>query len=682
MGIIQKLFGKGDGVPYSYFYNSGIMSSIISKPDALDFYKSWVFACVTLRSMAIANIDFKFYKMKGDNVIEVYDHPVLDLLYRVNPNTTKFDFLQLSMVYRDLLGSSPWILDDAKNPKNMFIARPEYFKEIRNKEGQIVKYVYEIGSYKKEFEPERVIFLKNYNPKNPDKGIGILEAVRMTAENDDMILQTNNSLLKNGAIASGFLETDREITTKEAKRLSKKARAKFQGFENAHKIQILQGGMKFKPNIIPPRDLEFIEGRNFNRDEILAVFNVPKALITSDNVNLANAKSAEYQFHKWTIEPLATQIVEQLNEFLVPKFDIDGWLGFEPLAKEDEELELKKKEVSWNKWKTTNEIREMEGGRPISGGDSIYMPISAQPVMDKKGVEQKHYIEIKSKRSVEGLVDLKTERYVKKRIKARNFRLNQEVDKFTEGVYKGIKKKSADNVTLKIVKSKKKLEIPKEKIERFYNIRIKTEDVLVAKLEKDFKRFFKEQKKRFKEALKTQKGLVENLGIDTQKEVEATFEVINPVMYEAVMQGAEQASDLIDMDAVMDLDFLEEWINEQSLESAKNITNTTVEAFESSISQGIAEGESINELSKRVNEVFDFNDRVRAERIARTETARGVVEAHRQTYKYYGFDEVKWLLEPDACPVCVEKEQNTWTIDSIKGEIPVHPNCRCDFYPV
>lgn len=464
MGIFNNLFGRltQKNVPYSYFYNTGIMSSIVTKRDALDFYKSWVYACVAKRSQGLAQIDFKVYKKQGDKVVEVLDHPVLDLLYRVNSQMTKFDFLQLSIIYRDLLGSSPWVLekeDGSDVPTSMFVARPEFFTVQRGKDGAVESYTYTIGTFKKTYSPDEVIFLKNYNPKNPDKGIGIIEAVRMTAQNDDMVIQTNNKLLENGAIPSGYLETEEVVDKSEIKRLTKKARAKWQGVENAHKIQILQGGMKFKPNMLPPRDLEFIEGRKFNRDEIAAVFGVPKSLLTFDDVNRASAVAGEYQFNKWTLEPLAIQVIEQLNEFLVPMFDTDAWLGFEPLAQADEVIETAKKTASWNKWQTTNEVRESEGLGAIDGGDSIYMPFSMMPVVggekkDACGHDHGNVLKIGSARKMDGRVSLKQERYIIKRINARNYKTNQLIRKATAHAIKSFE--GNRDVVLKIVDSKKK----------------------------------------------------------------------------------------------------------------------------------------------------------------------------------------------------------------------------------
>ncbi len=685
MNFIKRIYNQiinKQAVPYSFFVNSGVMSSVITKSDALDYYKSWVYACVARRSMGLAQIEFKLYRLKKNGEVEeVIEHELLELLYRVNPEMTKYNFIQLSVIYRDLLGASPWILSKTnksdKYPSNIFIARPEFFKVKKDDDGNVVGYTYEIGMYKKEFEKDEVIFLKNYNPKNPDKGIGILEAVRMTAKNDDYILQSNSNLLKNNARPSGFLEMEGNADTKMIKRLKKEFRRKYQGYENSYNVQLLEGGLKFKPVTLPPKDLDFIESRKMNRDEILMVFGVPLPVLgIYEDVNRASAVTAEYMFNKWTLEPLATEIIEQLNEFLVPMFGSDLWLSFEPLAKEDEETNLKNKEASWNKWKTTNEIRESEGLDSINGGDYIYMPLSSMPII---GGEKKEYIKIKASNT--GQLNLKTQKLIKKRILNRNLKLKLISEKASKKIINGLINKKG--IVLRIVVGAEK-KISDEQRERFYKIRMDNEAKLEGLWKKKLIEFFKSQEERFVKAIneKHKKDIATKYGINKTEELEATIAIIDPLFYETVMTGIAGASELIGEDMIVDMDFIKEWIAKVELEIGESINNTTIEAFEKTMKEGVENGEDLESLKKRVEEVFKFAVDYRAEMIARTESARGVVEAHRKTYEHYGFTNVEWLLSPDACEICNAKAEEEWTVKSIEGEIPVHPNCKCDFTPV
>ncbi|MEI8360953.1 MAG: phage portal protein [bacterium] len=681
MSFWNKLFKTAtQGVPFSFFMNSGMMSNVITRADALDFYKSWIYACVARRSMGLAQIDFKLYRnKKNGEVEEVIEHELLDLLYRINPEMTKYNFLQLSFIYRDLLGASPWILTKAnesdKYPSNIYLARPEYFRVNRDDNGQVVNYVYEIGTYKRTFNKEEVIWLKNYNPRNPDKGIGVIEAVRQTAENDDYIVQSNSNLLKNNARPSGFLELEGNASKGMISRLKKEFKEKFQGYENSYHVQVLEAGMKFKPATIPPKDLDFIESRKMNRDEILSIFGVPKPILgVFEDVNRASAVAAEYAFNKWTLEPLATELIEQLNEFLVPMFGSDLWLDFSPLARADEEMDLKRKVEGWNKWLTTNEIRVDEGLQPVAGGDYIYMPLSNMPLI---GGEKKEIIKIKAFSS--SRVNLKKQEYVKKRVLNRNLKMKRLAEKATKKAMSSLFKNK--RIILKIVNKNQRL--TDEQKHKFYQERMLSESKLEGLWKSKMTSLFVEQEQRFINSIeKSDQVGVDFKSLSKTDEVTATIQVISPLMYETVMTGVAGASALIDQDVIMDMDFIKSWLDQVSEEIGTSITETTIADFEKTMNEGISAGESLSELKTRVEKVFDFAVDYRAELIARTETSRGVAEAHRQTYEHYGFTDVEWLLSPDACSTCQDRATQGWTVKDIAGQIPVHPNCKCDFTPL
>lgn len=212
---------------------------------------------------------------------------------------------------------------------------------------------------------------------------------------------------------------------------------------------------------------------------------------------------------------------------------------------------------------------------------------------------------------------------------------------------------------------------------------MKEEEVLEDMWIKDFVKFFADQEKRFIEKVVTaNKGIAEEYGIDVEAELATTIEVVNPLMFETLMTGVNQASELTGQASIADFEFLREWLDKVEVEIGKSITNTTITAFNKTIEDGVAKGEGIDELTKRVETIFDFAKDSRSTMIARTETARGITEAHRQTFEYYGFEEVEWLLSPGACADCIAKDAQTWTTATIKGEIPVHPNCKCDFVPL
>src|SRR3990170_616017 len=91
----------------------------------LDEYRGWVFACVQARSEAVGAIELKLEK--GDK--EVENHELLDLLYKVNPSTTKEDLFMGTQAYLDLEGNAFWFLARDKDGKGaikeIWLLRPD-----------------------------------------------------------------------------------------------------------------------------------------------------------------------------------------------------------------------------------------------------------------------------------------------------------------------------------------------------------------------------------------------------------------------------------------------------------------------------------------------------------------------------------------------------------------------------
>ena len=78
--------------------NSGVMGDGTIPPTrkASDYLKSavgWVYGCVNAIGDEVGMIDLHLYSYNGSGVKEIFDSPILDLLYRPNSFTTKFNML-------------------------------------------------------------------------------------------------------------------------------------------------------------------------------------------------------------------------------------------------------------------------------------------------------------------------------------------------------------------------------------------------------------------------------------------------------------------------------------------------------------------------------------------------------------------------------------------------------------
>jgi len=120
------------------------------------------------------------------------------------------------------------------------------------------------------------------------------------------------------------------------------------------------------------------------------------------------------------------------------------------------------------------------------------------------------------------------------------------------------------------------------------------------------------------------------------------------------------------------------------LDLIKGLSEEVKKKLAFQIREGLLRGETIRELTKRVQEVTD-KTKYEAERIARTEATRIFNQAAEDRYKRAGAKYYKYLAAMDArcCPRCARNYGKIFKIDDPSApRPPCHPQCRCCIAPV
>ena len=81
----------------------------------------------------------------------------------------------------------------------------------------------------------------------------------------------------NGAAPSGVLE--HPGTLKDPARVRESWNAAFGGSSNAHKVAVLEEGLKYSPISISPNEAQFLETKEFQINEIARIFRVPPHMV-------------------------------------------------------------------------------------------------------------------------------------------------------------------------------------------------------------------------------------------------------------------------------------------------------------------------------------------------------------------------------------------------------------------
>lgn len=703
-GLTKKSFSTGGGSILNMLRSGAERSD-------LDYYEGWIYACVNKIAEGFAQIDWELYQMKGKEVVEVEEHALLSLLNRFNPKYTRFDSLQLMAIYYKLFGHCPLLMmfdGTKKAPSELWVVPPQYLSvATKDEEGYPLTYRYTVGGKTQTIDASRILDIRNPDPASPDKAFGIIKPIRPVADGDYYAKLWNKTLLLNQAQPTGVITVPNGIEDAEAKALRAMIEETYAGFENAHKIAILKNGATLTPFSLSPTDMDFSNLRDKNQQEICAMFGVPKILLGLDSgYNRATAETAEMVFAKYTLKPMLTKIIEQMNEFLVPLFGANLWLDFENPVPTDKEFELKEKEIGWNKWLTTNEIRRDEGRPELSGGDVIYGSIVSVPMIGVGGTKSEHnheHFQMKLENPRKGVAYVKQIKIMKK-VMSRDYRLKQygvdiadRVEQkmlFKSGGIKfklliktdeGAKKKAKEvNFT-----AEQKLEWWEKTIERKRKVEGQWKSKMIGLFDKQKAEILAniEASDDFK-GLKTKatKQKIDDLLFDYDEQVKTTISVIKPEYYNSLIAGAELASNLIGEEPINILSIPKcvEWLNKVADKYGEDMVDTTRADVSRIFETALSEGQSNYQVQEQISSYFDNIGTYRAEMISRTESARSLTASQGFTWQEYGFKSVEWYAEPTACEVCQGLALDSWTVkDAQSGTIEYsHPNCECRFLPL
>lgn len=155
-------------------------------------------------------------------------------------------------------------------------------------------------------------------------------------------------------------------------------------------------------------------------------------------------------------------------------------------------------------------------------------------------------------------------------------------------------------------------------------------------------------------------------------------------------QGGQNFLDKVEIDAVFGLQnkkFIS-YFNDRSKLVIKSVDNTTKKWIAEIIQESKQSGLSTSQIiDKMVTEIPGFT-KIRAERIALTETANAMSLVEIESAKKMGFTEMIWRTSRDerVCPICGPLEGRRKKFDEVFDGIynrpPAHVSCRCDLEEV
>ncbi len=170
--------------------------------------------------------------------------------------------------------------------------------------------------------PEDVIHFRQNAIIDPFWGIGNITKMRLAAEAEAEGDEFTANFLRNRATPSLAIteKTQRQIA--DYNRIKEKLKQEFQGNKNTGKILYMAGeGIDIKQFQISQKDMQFIQGKEFNRDTTLSMFGVvPEAVGITDDSNRATSGESLNHYFKG-INNILVKLELAINAQHVQKID-------------------------------------------------------------------------------------------------------------------------------------------------------------------------------------------------------------------------------------------------------------------------------------------------------------------------------------------------------------------------
>jgi HK97 family phage portal protein len=278
---------------------------------------AWVRGAIESVSLNIAGCPLAWKNSRGTKAAERDADPWITLFEKPNEMMGQQQLFEATVVYLLHYGECMWVLDRSA-PTAMPTAMEPYngklFEARVDKKGNLlgwtVETTYPDGSkHTIPFEKWEVCFFKLFNPYDRLRGLAPLAAAQLAIDQDALASQYNKAFFKNSALPGGVVEVEEEMTEDAFNRMRQQFLDHHQGVNKSHTLAILEGGAKYKQLVPSQKDMEFLNQKKWNRDEILACFKVPKLeLGIWDDVNFAVAKVQAREFWVKTLIPKMTLI--------------------------------------------------------------------------------------------------------------------------------------------------------------------------------------------------------------------------------------------------------------------------------------------------------------------------------------------------------------------------------------
>jgi HK97 family phage portal protein len=345
-----------------------------------------VYACIRAISQDIATLQpFIRRRLIGGGYQRELRHPLNKLFRRPNRWQTWFEFIGYAVSSICLRGNAFVVVERDKdaNPIELVPIAPDRATIMLTDEGELW---YRINSRRLGYgllvPPDDMIHIKNISM---DGYVGV-SPIAIAQDVIGLALATQQHggiLFRQGGQIGGVVSHPGQLSKEAADRVANSWRETHAGVQNAHKVAILEEGMKFEKVAITNEEAQFLETRRFQVIDICRLYGVPPHRLGElDKATLNNIEQQNQQYLDSALRPTVRSIEQLFDHHLL--FDdersiLECKFDFDDMTRGDLLTRFQAYQVgTLNGWMNRNEVRARENMDPITDGtaDEYRVPLN------------------------------------------------------------------------------------------------------------------------------------------------------------------------------------------------------------------------------------------------------------------------------------------------------------------
>jgi len=346
-----------------------------------------VYAAVRLLSETVGSLPGHVMRQTDGGKEKALSHPLYPILHeQANPEQTAMEWRETAMCHLLLRGNhySEKQYDQAGRLIALWPIHPDRVRVERTTASAPLSYRITVPGSGTEVRlgADRMLHLRGLS-SNGVTGWSPIAVARQAVGLAIAAQDYGARLFKNDTRPGGVLEHPQKLSEPAYKRLRTSIEEQHQGLSNAHRMMILEEGMKWSQVGINPDEAQFLESRKFSVTEIARLFNIPPHFLRDlDRATFSNIEQQAIEFVVYSLRPWLVRLEQRLKiELLSPadrithyiKFNVDGLLRGD-IKTRYEAYQIGKV----NGWINADEIRELEDMNPIPGahGQEYWQPVN------------------------------------------------------------------------------------------------------------------------------------------------------------------------------------------------------------------------------------------------------------------------------------------------------------------